>query len=347
MFYLKYRPQIIEEIDTAQIREKLSAILGKGDLSHAWLFTGPKGTGKTSTARILAKAVNCDTNKFAQKDENIEPCNTCPNCRSIKDGNALDVIEMDAASNRKIDDIRALIEQVKFAPAHMRYKFYIIDEVHMLTQESFNALLKTLEEPPKSTIFVLATTELDKIPQTIVSRCLRISFPKASSGDVIRMLKRILKGEKKELTDEVLSEIAKHSDNSFRDAAKLLEESVLHNVSSQEGVKKLVGLADDNHVFLQLLDKGDLKNALSFIEEYDTKGGSIATLIEAVLDELHLILLAKNGLQTDETKTYSFTMTHIAALIKLLLQAYNTLKYSPLESLPLEVAVVDYLSEKK
>lgn len=179
MYYQKYRPQTIDQIDNETIRTQLKNILSKKTISHSWLLTGPKGTGKTSTARLLAKSINCLENLYAQKGTSEEPCNNCEHCKLITSGNAIDVIEMDGASNRKIDDIRQLIDQVKFAPAHMRYKVYIIDEVHMLTNESFNALLKTLEEPPQSTIFILATTELDKLPKTIISRCLRLNFTHA------------------------------------------------------------------------------------------------------------------------------------------------------------------------
>src|SRR3989338_3051039 len=208
MYYLKYRPQTIEEIDNEDVRTRLKNVLSKKTISHSWLLTGPKGTGKTSSARILAKAINCLDNIFADKGKSEEPCNKCDNCKLITNGSAMDVIEIDGASNRKIDD------------------------VHMLTSESFNALLKTLEEPPANTIFILATTELDKLPKTIISRCLRLNFSHAKKEEVLRQLGRIVKGEKLTISKDILESIAINCDFSFRDSAKLLEEVVLNSIKA-------------------------------------------------------------------------------------------------------------------
>ncbi|MFN3978738.1 MAG: DNA polymerase III subunit gamma/tau, partial [Sulfurihydrogenibium azorense] len=175
MFYLKYRPQTIEEIDNERVRERIKIVLRSKTIPHAFLLTGPKGIGKTSTARIIAKTINCQNNLFSQKSNSIEPCNICSICQSIIKGYSTDIVEIDAASARGIEEIKELINQIKFYPLQTRYKVYIIDEVHMLTKEAFNALLKTLEEPPSSTIFILASTELEKIPKTIISRCFRLN----------------------------------------------------------------------------------------------------------------------------------------------------------------------------
>ena len=346
MFYLKYRPQTINEIDTEAIRDQLKKKLLYHDLSHAWLLTGPKGTGKTSTARIIAKAINCDNNQFAGKGNNIEPCNQCHLCRTITKGTGVDIIEMDAASSRKIDDIRELIDRVKFTPVLARYKVYIIDEVHMLTNEAFNALLKTLEEPPASTIFILATTEQEKIPKTVASRCIGLMFAKASQSDVLRQLKRICKHEKIAMDESALKFIASHCDNSFRDAAKFLEDAVINSAFTIEKLRSLVGLEDDNETLLTLIDNNNLEEAIKFLRAYDEKGSSIKVLIESLLNQLHEQLLSKST-AVDSPKKLSLTLPQISQLIKLLTEAYSTLKYSPIEVLPLEIALVDYFNQKK
>ena len=207
VFYLKYRPQTIEELDSKEIREKLYSVLQGLGIPHAFLFTGPKGLGKTSTARIVAKSLNCE-----KKTKGVEPCNKCEQCVSITNGTNMDILEIDGASNRGIDEIRDLREKVKLSPMSARKKVYIIDEVHMLTQEAFNALLKTLEEPPSHVVFILCTTEPHKVPATIMSRCLCIQFKKATEEELIRSFKRIIKREKLEAETEALSLIAGLSD---------------------------------------------------------------------------------------------------------------------------------------
>ncbi len=342
MYYQKYRPQTIEEIDNEAIRTKLKNILSKKELSHSWLLTGPKGTGKTSSARLLAKSINCLENIFAEKGTSEEPCNKCEHCKLITSGHAIDVIEIDAASNRKIDDMRSLIDQVKFAPAHMRYKVYIIDEVHMLTNESFNALLKTLEEPPASTIFILATTELDKVPKTIVSRCLRLNFTQASTLEVLRELTRIVNGEKLDTPQEVLDAIATHCDHSFRDAAKLLEDVTVQKIKTVDEFSQLIGLVDSQGALLLLISKGESKNILEYVESYAAKGGSFKSLIEQLLQDLHSHLLTSNGIG-ERQSSYDLDNKQTSKLIKLLTDAYTKLKSSPIESLPLEIALLEYL----
>lgn len=344
MFYLKYRPQTIEEIDNEMIRERIKTMLKAKKIPHALLFTGPKGTGKTSTARIIAKIINCEN----KKTDSVEPCNQCKTCQSIRAGYSIDVLEIDAASSRKIDETRDLINQVKFAPVHSRYKVYIIDEIHMLTSESFNALLKTLEEPPPSTVFILATTEVEKLPKTIISRCLRFNFAKAKESEILRMLKRIIKSENIKIDEKTLKFIAKYSDNSFRDAAKLLEETVINcPTPGVDDVKRILGLKDENNDLIRLLEKKDIKKTLEFIENYEKNAGNFKILIESLLDRLHLILLKKNRLETNLEEDYSFSLKEISILIKLLQEAYNSLKYSPIESLPLEIAAVEYLNKEK
>src|SRR6266480_4765989 len=207
VFYRKYRPQCIDDLDSSTVRETLHAVLQK-NIPHAFLFTGPKGLGKTSTARIIAKVVNCEKRKKGL----IEPCNECDQCVAITSGTNVDILEIDAASNRGIDEIRELKEKIRLAPVSAQKKVYIIDEVHMLTTEAFNALLKTLEEPPEHAMFILCTTEQAKVPETIVSRCFHIAFKKATDEELVRSFKRIVSGEKLKADDEALMAIARMAD---------------------------------------------------------------------------------------------------------------------------------------
>lgn len=217
--YLKYRPRTIDELDLVSVRNNLSEMVSANKVGHAYLLTGPRGAGKTSTARVLARMVNCEHNV----DKLGEPCNKCGACKSILESSAVDVIEIDAASNRGIDDIRELKEKIRLSPSSLPKKVYIIDEVHMLTTEAFNALLKTLEEPPNHSLFILCTTESHKVPETIVSRCARIKFTKATPEEMKRSFQRVIKGEGKKVSDEALEYLAKEVDGSFRDGVKILD----------------------------------------------------------------------------------------------------------------------------
>lgn len=230
-YFLKYRPQTVGDLDLDRVRAAFELILKKGKVSQAYLLTGPKGTGKTSSGRILAKVLHCERNSHqtpvtrGQKKELQEPCNHCESCRAIMTGSHLGVVEMDAASNRGIDDIRTLREQIGLAPMQGRYTVYIIDEVHMLTAEAFNALLKTLEEPPAHAVFILCTTEDHKVPQTISSRCTQIRFDKATAAETVKCLNKVILGEKLQAETGVVELIARQADGSFRDALKMLEQA--------------------------------------------------------------------------------------------------------------------------
>jgi len=347
MFYLKYRPKTLSEIDNTSVKDVIFRHLDSGKFPHAFIFIGDKGTGKTSAARVFAKSINCLKNKYAKKGNTIEPCNECKNCTSINNSSSTDIIEMDAASNRGIDEIRKLIQDSSFLPMNNRYRVYIIDEAHMITNDAFNALLKTLEEPPKSVIFILATTNIEKIPKTIISRCSIINFHKAKKNDLISMLKRILKNENINLENSVLSLIASHSDNSFRDATKILEELLIQNKKTYEEVKKFLGILGKNSL-LEVIQTKHVKDSLNWIEEFKIAGGNIKSLIEQLLEELRVQLLIKNSIRSEETDLkLNFSIKELSNLIKLFTQAYNDLKISPIDILPLEIAIVDFYNIRK
>lgn len=347
MFYLTYRPKNLEEIDNQEIRSRISSLLQSGKLPHAFLFTGQKGIGKTSLARIIAKAINCEKTIFAKnlssQKEKIDACGICASCKLITSGYSPDVVEIDGASHRRIDDVRSLIETVKFAPLYGRCKVYIIDEVHMMTEEAFNALLKTLEEPPPSTIFMLATTDKAKVPKTILSRCVLITFHKATHEEIVGMLTRIVHKEKIKIDKEALERIAEFADASFRDAAKIIEElSVQKTHLTVSHVEKLMGVINLDEDLLVLIAQKKGKDALMFIEEYVNQGGETKRLIEELLDKLHAFILKKNGIEVGSVVSYELTLKQSTSLIKLFQEAYVTVKYSPIESLPLELAIVEY-----
>lgn len=354
VFYRKYRPQKIDELDSRLVREKLEFVL-KSEVPHAMLFTGPKGLGKTSTARIVAKAINCETKLKSKKQTEIEPCGTCSQCLSITNGSNMDVVEIDAASNRGIDEIRALKEKIWLSPLKAVKKVYIIDEVHMLTTEAFNALLKTLEEPPDHAVFILCTTEPQKLPPTILSRCFHISFSKAGGEEISRSLKRIIAGEQISINPKeekyILDFIARRADGGFRDAAKLLEEIIISSKDkkiTKELIEEVFGsglISNQAEKFLGCLASRDLKNALKIINEITSQGLDIKYFISNCLENLHALLLQKAGVTTDsEAKQTATSIEDIKLMTELLSKAYVETKSAVIAQLPLEIAVIDYCS---
>ena len=221
----KWRPMQFEEVvGQEHITRTLKNALQNNRIGHAFIFAGPRGVGKTTTARLLAKTVNCERQPVDDRTRRaVNPCNECSSCRSITKGNSLDVIEIDGASNRGIDEIRNLRDNIRFAPASSKYKIYIIDEVHMLTKDAFNALLKTLEEPPSHAIFIFATTEIHKVPLTILSRCQRFDFKRIPTLDIANQLEAIAKSEKIKIDKNSLILIARKSEGSMRDAESRLK----------------------------------------------------------------------------------------------------------------------------
>ncbi len=364
VYYRKYRPQTIDDLDNTKVREKIVALLTnavnkKTDIPHAFLFTGPKGLGKTSTARLIAKAVNCETNAFSREfsvdstqkvgklSDIIEPCNKCSQCLAITHGTNLDVIEIDAASNRGIDEIRELKEKINLSPVQSQKKIYIIDEVHMLTPEAFNALLKTLEEPPSHALFVLCTTEAQKIPPTIISRCFHLLFTPATPEELKRSLQRIIDAEKIKIDKQAVDLIAKYADGGFRDGTKLLEEAVA--LSGEKGVTvdllenklHIGGIVKSSKEFLRLLKERDTKRALEFIERLIQEKNDLSYFTQELLSLLHekflLIIESDRDKSSDD-----FSLEDIKELVYLFGQAYNEIKSAYLPQLPLELAVVEW-----
>lgn len=347
MFYLKYRPQKINELDLVEIREGLARVLLSPRLPHAFLFAGPKGTGKTSAARIIAKAVNCQTKRTGPN--RYEPCNRCSICKSITHGTALDLIEIDAASNRSIDDIRNLREKIKLVPTETKYKIYIIDEVHMLTTEAFNALLKTLEEPPFHAIFILCTTAPEKLPATIVSRCLRFNFRRGKLAEVVRSLNKVVKGEKLRVADGVLEEIAKSVDGSFRDGQKLLEQlSLQKRKITSKMVKSEIGKSRGYRpeILLSLLAKKNTRAALNELNNAVEAGVNLQSYTQGLLSLLRDCLLSAIG-SSGEMVSFQFDRLQIVRLIELFSRAGRELKTAMIPQLPLELVIIEYTSEEK
>ena len=349
VLYRKWRPQkLADVVGQESVTQTLQRAVSTDRISHAYLLCGPRGTGKTSTARILAKAVNC------KSPIDGEPDNECHACVSISEGRALDLIEIDAASNRGIDDIRSLSDKINFAPNEFRYKVYIIDEVHMLTEQAFNALLKTLEEPPDHAIFILATTEAHKVPLTIISRCQRYDFRRIPLSAMSQKLAELCGAEGVEATEEALEILARSATGSLRDAENLLEQAVVSYGSPLQGdqIRDMLGLGGDaealklaRHVVAKTVGEG-----LSTITEVSNSGADLRQLQRSVTEFLRSVMLIKSG-STDELGYSEEVTTQLRAaasgseLSHLLraIKAFSSadMRHDSSSPLPLELALVE------
>jgi len=349
VFYRKWRPQTLAEVvGQEQVTQTLLNALSSGRVSHAYLFCGPRGTGKTSTGRILAKAVNCLTNGKG------EPCNTCSMCQAITEGRAMDMIEIDAASNTGVDDIRSLREKVNYAPNQARYKVYIIDEVHMLSNNASNALLKTLEEPPSHVIFVLATTEAHKILPTILSRCQRFDFRRISRTDVISKLTQICSTEEIHMEPEALQLVAKAATGSLRDAENLLEQLTTYYGADigLHQVQAVLGITGDFRTkeLVKHIINNDVSAGVATINSVNSDGLDLKQFNRELVEYLRELLLIKTGsdeavdLTTEdiaELKSLAAgaSLSQILKAVKLFGQL--ELGFDNYSTLPLELALVD------
>ncbi len=348
VFYRKYRPQTLDDlIGQDGVKSTIIESFKTDKLSHAYLFVGPRGTGKTSTARILAKMVNCEAKNA--------PCNKCQTCLSITDGSNLDLIEIDAASNRGIDDVRSLRENIKLSPSGNGKKVYIIDEIHMLTTEAFNALLKTLEEPPSHVLFILATTEANKVPQTILSRVTRLDFKMAKITDIVKALRIVAEGEKIKIDDEALKILAQKADGSFRDGVKLLDQVAASGKIRAKDITDGLQIApfDSLIELLEFLAKDETKEALACLNK-QLERASVKDLNLQLMEVLRAGVYIKNGLENlvkedfDSIKfekliflAAKFSMGDLVMSLDALQKAWEKLKVTSISSLPLELAVVE------
>jgi len=359
VFALKWRPKNFDEIvGQEHIVATLKNAIEKNRLAHAYLFSGPRGVGKTSTARILAKALNC------KDGPTVSPCQKCAPCVEISQGRSLDVIEIDGASNRGIDEIRTLRENVKFAPVRGKFKVYIIDEVHQITADGFNALLKTLEEPPEFVKFIFATTQANRIMPTILSRCQRLDFRRISAMEIVGQLERITAAEKINVDKEVLVAVAKSSDGSLRDAESVLDQliSFAKDKVSLKDVISMLGLVEEQMLF-EITDKiiqKDAKAALSLLGELIEQGKDAGTFLLNLIEHFRNLMIAKVA-QADsrlidlpqETcerllqQSEALSLDEIFHVFNILVNTQEVSKRLDSLRIPLEISLVKLAHDKK
>ncbi|MBK8945274.1 MAG: DNA polymerase III subunit gamma/tau [Ignavibacteriae bacterium] len=346
----KWRPQLFEDVVGQQhITTTLKNAIENNRIGHAYIFAGPRGVGKTTTARILAKRLNC------KNPNGGEPCNKCDACENFLKSQSLDIIEIDGASNRRIDEIRTLRESVKYAPTSGEYKIYIIDEVHMLTTESFNALLKTLEEPPEHTIFIFATTDIHKVPLTIISRCQRFDFRRIELSEIKKLLNKIADSERIEIDDESLTLIAKKADGALRDAESVFDQvvSFCGNTVDSSILKKMLNLIDDE-VYFQISDailEKSFKTAFEVSENIYTNGWNFIDFINGLLEHFRnistvIITKSANFIESSENLKskylkYSdkFSEGDLLRILSFLSKTQNEIKISQNQKLKVEISL--------
>lgn len=356
VLYRKYRPKTFSEIvNQEHIIKTITNSILLGMVSHAYLFYGQRGTGKTTIARVLAKSLNCKN----RKEGEFEPCNKCISCQEINDGRAIDLIEIDAASNRGIEEIRNLKEGINIVPTKSKYKIYILDEVHQLTKEASNALLKTLEEPPEHAIFILCTTEYQKVLPTIASRCQQFEFKKLTVSQITQKLEDICKKEGVKAEKAALELIAKTAQGALRDAESLLDEvlSLEDKEVQKEEVEKILGIVGIEPIskMVNFLVKKDKKGAIEYLGELEERGVDLDNFSQkfvSYLNDLFLVKINPNIFErssnfTKEEEEYlkkqekNFTEDDLKKLLKIFLEAQNQIKWSNLPQLPLELALIE------
>lgn len=350
VLYRKYRAQNFDQlIGQDHITKLLKNAIKTNQIAQAYLFVGSRGTGKTSTARILAKAVNC-----LNPSSDGNPCNECDVCKAIANGSMMDLIEIDAASNRGIDQIRELKEKIEFSPTEGKYKVYIIDEVHMLTTEAFNALLKTLEEPPAHVIFILATTDVHKLPPTILSRCQRYDFRLGTNEEIAKVISEAAKGENLKINEKALGLLVQNAKGSYRDALSLLDvvysgqEKDKKEITEDE-VRNILGLPDFDKVVVLLnsLFEGNGKKALEIIEGLEEKGVNLQQFTSYTLSILREVLVGKikEKLAKEYTDFDKWDIRTVHRIINLFLEAENRIKYASNQALVLEMIIPEMMKE--
>ena len=359
VLYRKYRPKTFAEVvGQEHVVQTITNALEMGLVSHAYLFAGPRGSGKTTIARLLAKAVNCENRKGA------EACNKCPACEEINRGGAMDILELDAASNRGIDEIRELREGARFVPARLQKRVFIIDEAHQLTKEAANALLKLLEEPPAHAMFIMATTEIHKMIPTIMSRCQKFDFRKLNLKEIVGRLEWLVAQEKANVGKPALELIAAQSGGSIRDAESLLGQVITFSAAlgkkktDAQDIRDLLGLVDTQVVgqLVDLISQKKLAESIAFLNGILERGRDPQDFAKAAVHYLHQGLLLKinpdfsnpviTGLTPDEEKTLraqvvNFSEDNLRRVLELFLEAENKTKYAPIPQLPLELAIIE------
>ncbi len=360
VLYRKYRPQKFSEVvGQEHVVKTITNALSSNSVAHAYLFCGPKGSGKTTMARLLAKAVNCEDTK------SVEPCNKCSSCKEINEGRAIDIMEIDAASHRGIDEIRELRDGIRFSPARLKYRIFILDEAHQLTSGAANALLKTLEEAPSHAIFVFATTEIHKMIPTIISRCQRFDFRKLTVPEMIGRMSKISKSEGFKVDKEILKIIASSAEGSMRDGESLLSQVMSFSSGDKEvkveDVRSLLGVVEKQVIssFIDSVLNSDIKGAFSVMNNLFSKGTDPEEFQENLIYYLREMMILKimsgeeksgsvyDVLKTTLTEEEMNIMEHQAEkvsekimqeMIALFLEAGSKIKYSPIPQLPLEIA---------